>query len=156
MMFLSLFVFHPASRIQDSVSVSTSQERKSAMKSLGAERIRIKMGDVWESPLLHVLLTEEDNVIVARCLDFTVSSHGKDRQEALASLADSIKEYVLTALDVDAVNTISDPAHGKYWRMFNELETRQVKSKLRSSLKKSVGSVPRKHIEQSGVEISHA
>ena len=50
------------------------------MKSIKAERIKIKIGGLWESPSLHVLLTKEDGVIVARCLDFTVSSHGEDQK----------------------------------------------------------------------------
>ena len=94
------------------------------MKSVRAERIKVKIGDLWESPLLHVLLTKEDDVVVARCLDFTVSSHGEDQKDALKSLADSIKEYVLTALENKGINTIFDPAHGKYWRMYNELEAK--------------------------------
>ena len=40
---------------------------------------------------LHILLTEEDGVVVARCLDFSVSSHGDNEEDALASLSDSIK-----------------------------------------------------------------
>jgi len=94
-----------------------------AMKGMKAKRIRFKIGRLWESPALHILLTKEDNVIVARCLDFTVSSHGKDEKDVLKALAVSIKEYVLTALENDAIDTIFDPAHGKYWRMYNELVT---------------------------------
>ncbi len=108
------------------------------MKSLGARRITIKVGDVWESPALHVLLTDEDDVIVARCLDLTVSSHGLDEKDAIESLADAVKEYVLTAIEDSAVNTIFDSAHSKYWRMFNELEARQSKSSLRRSIGKTV------------------
>ena len=95
------------------------------MKGIKAERIKVKIGNLWESPLLHVLLTEEDNVIVARCLDFTVSSHGNDEDDALHSLAEAIKEYVLTAIEDNAIDTILDPAHSKYWRLFNELELKQ-------------------------------
>jgi len=69
------------------------------MKGMKAKRIKFKIGSLWESPALHILLTKENDVIVARCLDFTVSSHGKDGKEALKSLADSIKEYILTAVD---------------------------------------------------------
>ena len=78
------------------------------MKSLKAERIKIKIGDNWESPELHILLTQENDVVVARCLDFTVSSHGTDVKGALNSLAESIKEYILTAIENDAINTIKD------------------------------------------------
>jgi len=96
------------------------------MKGLRAYRIEIKVGKLWESPPLHILLTKEDEVVVARCLDFTVSSHGNDEKTALKSLADSVKEYVLTAVENDAVDTVFDPANGKYWRLYNELEARAI------------------------------
>ena len=126
------------------------------MKSLRAERIRIKIGDLWESPILHILLTKEDDVIVARCLDFTVSSHGDDEKDALKSLADSIKEYVLTAVENDAIDTIFDPAHGKYWRMYNELEAKQSMSNLKRSLKRSFKTVSYQNIQQSTAELNYA
>ncbi len=126
------------------------------MKTLRADRIKIRIGNVWESPELHILLTQEDDIVVARCLDFTVSSHGKDVQDALKSLATSIKEYILTAVENDAINTIFDPAHGKYWRMYNELEARHSSGKLKRSLKKSLKSVPYENIQQSTAEISYA
>jgi hypothetical protein len=44
------------------------------MKAIKAIRAKFKVNDLWESPALHILLTREDNVIVARCLDFTVAS----------------------------------------------------------------------------------
>jgi hypothetical protein len=128
------------------------QSKGVSMKSIRAERIKIKIGDLWESPTLHLLLTKEDDVIVARCLDFTVSSHGTDEKDALQSLGDSIKEHVLTALENDAINNIFDPAHSKYWRMFNELEAKQQMSKLKKSLK----SVPSENIQHSTAEISYA
>jgi len=126
------------------------------MKSIKAERIRIKIGDLWESPLLHILLTKEDDVVVARCLDFTVSSHGDNEKDALKSLADSIKEYVLTAVENDAIDTIFDPAHGKYWRMYNELEAKQSMSSLKRSLKKSFKTVSYQNIQQSTAELNYA
>jgi len=126
------------------------------MKSLKAERIRIKIGDIWKSPELHVLLTQENDVVVARCLDFTVSSHGTDVKDALNSLAESIKEYILTAIENDAINTIFDPAHGKYWRMFNEQETKHSVGKMKRSLRKSLRSISYKNMERSPAKISHA
>jgi len=39
------------------------------MKGMKANRIKIKVGNLWESPVLHVLLTKEDDLVVARCLD---------------------------------------------------------------------------------------
>jgi len=111
------------------------------MKSLKALRVIFKLGSLFESPPLHVLLADEDGVIVARCLDFTVSSHGGDDNDALKSLADSLKEYILTSIEDGSVNSLYDPAHNKYWRMFNEQEGKQkqqtiVNSLLNSSLKK--------------------
>ena len=108
------------------------------MQGKKADRIKIKVGDIWESPTLHVLLTKEDNVIVARCLDFTVSSHGEDEKNALEALGESIREYILTAVEDNAIENILDPAHGKYWRMYNELEAKQLKRGLKKSLRKVV------------------
>ena len=121
-----------------------------------AHRIKVKVGNLWESPILHILLTKEDDVIVSRCLDFTVSSHGKDEKDALESLADSIKEYVLIAVENDSIDTIFDPAHSKYWRMYNELEAKQSSSKLKRTLKQSFKSVSNENIQKSNAEISYA
>ena len=132
------------------------QIREGAMKGMKAKRIRFKIGSLWESPALHILLTKENDVIVARCLDFTVSSHGKDEKDALKALADSIKEYVLTAVENDAINTIFDPARGKYWRIYNELEAKQSFRSLKMSIKKSLMSIPSDNLQQSTTEINYA
>ncbi len=126
------------------------------MKGTKAYRIKIKVGNLWESPILHILLTKEDGFVVARCLDFTVSSHGQDEKEALESLANSIKEYVLTAVENDAIDNILDPAHGKYWRMYNEMEAKQSMGMLKRSLKRSFKSVPHEKINESTAEINYA
>jgi len=126
------------------------------MKGMKAKRIKFKIGSLWESPALHILLTKENDVIVARCLDFTVSSHGKDEKAVLKALADSIKEYVLTAVENDAINTIFDPAHGKYWRLYNELEAKQSSRSLKMSIKKSLVSIPNDNLQQSTAEINYA
>ncbi len=126
------------------------------MKGMKAKRIRFKIGSVWESPALHILLTKENDVVVVRCLDFTVSSHGKDEKEALKALADSIKEYVLTAVENGAIDTIFDPAHSKYWRLYNELETKQYSRSLKISIKKSLMSVSNDNLQKSTAEINYA
>ncbi|MBL0702237.1 MAG: hypothetical protein JJV91_02015 [Desulfosarcina sp.] len=126
------------------------------MKGIKAHRVKIKVGKLWESPLLHFLLIKEDDVIVARCLDFTVSSHGENEKDAIKALADCIKEYIITAVENDAIDNIFDPAHGKYWRMYNELEAKQSVSKLKKSLKKAFKSVPNKNIMQLNAEIDYA
>ena len=119
------------------------------MKGLKAHRIKIRFENIWESPLLHILLTKEEDVVVARCLDFTVSSHGINEEDALNSLADSIKEYVVTAVENDAIDTVDDPAHSKYWRMYNELEAKHSIGIIKKSLKKSLLSVPIEKINRS-------
>jgi hypothetical protein len=126
------------------------------MKGMSAHRIKIKVGNLWESPILHILLTKEDDVIVSRCLDFTVSSHGKDAKDALESLADSVKEYVLTAVENNSIDTIFDPAHSKYWRMYNELEAKQSSNKLKRTLRQSFKSVSDENIQKSAAEIRYA
>lgn len=126
------------------------------MQAKKADRIKIKVGNIWESPTLHVLLTQEEDVIVARCLDFTVSSHGEDEKKALEALGESIKEYVLTAVEDDAIESIFDPAHGKYWRMYNELEAKQVKKGLKKSLKKVFESVSTAEQADLSTEIHYA
>ena len=126
------------------------------MKGMKAKRIKFKIGSLWESPALNILLTKENDVIVARCLDLTVSSHGKNDKDALKALADSIKEYVLTAVENDAINTIFDPAHGKYWRLYNELEAKQSSRILKMSIKKSLMSIPNDNLQQLTTEINYA
>jgi len=110
---------------------------------------------LWETPSLHILLTKENDVFVARCLEFTVSSHGSSEDKALKSLADAIKEYILTASENDAIDTIFDPANGKYWRMYNELESKQSVNNFTRSLKKSFKSVSSEMISESPTEISY-
>ncbi len=84
------------------------------MQAVKAIRSTVNISKFWESPPLHILLTREEGLIVAICLDFTVSSHGKDQKEALDSLEEAVKEYILTAIENDAINTIYDPAHSRY------------------------------------------
>lgn len=125
------------------------------MKSIRARRIKIKVGEVWETPVLHVLLTKEDEVVVARCLDFTVSSHGDNEKDALNSLAESVKEYVVTAVENNAIETIFHPANGKYWRMYNELEAKQSMDHLKKSLMKPLKSTSVEELSSLSAEITY-
>jgi len=61
------------------------------VKGIKAVRVKFNIGNLWESAALHILFTKEDDFVVARCLDFMISSHGKDEEEALRALADSLK-----------------------------------------------------------------
>ena len=90
------------------------------MKTVSAKRVKLKIDQNWETPYLHILLTLEDDVIVARCLDFTISSHGHNEEQAIKSLAEAIGEYIRSAIENDSIRQIYDPAYGKYWRMLNE------------------------------------
>ncbi len=126
------------------------------MKAIKALRAKFKVNNLWESPPLHILITLEDRVIVARCLDFTVASHGNDEKEAMNAITEAAKEYILSALENDIINAIYDPAHGKYWRMFNELEAKQINIQLKRTLKKSVSAILENKSANSSVEISHA
>lgn len=126
------------------------------MKGFKAIRIKIKIGDLWISPVLHVLLTNEDNIIVARCLDFTVSSHGEDETDALKSLAEAIKEYILTSIEDSNTDNLYDPAHNKYWRMFNELEAKQIHKNFKKFFSKSKLKGSAKEFEKLNVEVTYA
>ena len=126
------------------------------MKILKAMRIKIKIGELWVSPNLHVLLTREDDVIVVRCLDFTVSSHGQDEKDALKSLAESIKEYILTAIENSNIENLYNPAHNKYWRMFNEQDTKQLHKNFKRSLSKSILMKSPKKFEKLTAEVTYA
>lgn len=74
---------------------------------------------------LHILLTEEDDVIVARCLEFSVSSHGENEEDALASLSDSISDYLDYVLKQGALNEVIDPEEDKFWEIYKKLELRE-------------------------------
>jgi hypothetical protein len=104
------------------------------MKCLAAKRVKIRIGDLWESPVLSILLSDEDGVVVARCLDFTVSSHGENEDDAVASLADAIKEYVLTAVEAETIHSLYDPARQKFWRAFHDIDQQQSIALLNNSI----------------------
>jgi hypothetical protein len=126
------------------------------MKVKKAIRAKFKVNKLWESPHLQILLTREDDVIVARCLDLTVSSHGNDESDAINSLTEAVKETILSAVENNVIGEIYDPAHSKYWRMFNEAEAKQINSQLKKTLKKSVSEILENKLAHTTVEISHA
>jgi hypothetical protein len=83
--------------------------------------------------VLHILLTEEDDVIVARCLDFSVSSHGEDEQDALDSLRDSIIDYLDYAIQRKAFVDILDPDEEQYWKTFQDLKLQDEMNHFKTS-----------------------
>lgn len=126
------------------------------MKALGARRVKLEIGQDWETPYLHILLTREEDVVVARCLDFTVSSHGHDEEQAIESLAEAIGEYIQSAIENDSIGQIYDPAYGKYWRMFNEEVARDTGKQLAKSLRKSLRTLKAENFRDFGIKISYA
>lgn len=126
------------------------------MKGISARRIKVKLGDVWESPNLHILFTREDEVVVARCLDFTISSHGENEKEALESLGTALKEYLLTAVEDNAMDILYDSAQNKYWRMFNDLEVKTNIDDLKKSLNKSINFFTFDSVKEIRLDISYA
>jgi hypothetical protein len=77
------------------------------------------------------LLIREDDLIVARCLDLTVSSHGSGQRDVVNSLTEAVKETILSAIENNVIGEIYNPAHSNYWRMFNEAEAKQNNSQLK-------------------------
>ena len=82
---------------------------------------------------LHILLTDEEDVIVARCLDLSVSSHGDDEEDALASLSDSIADYLGHAVKNDALSEIIDPEDEIFWEMFRKQRLAEESEKIQDS-----------------------
>ncbi|OQX27141.1 MAG: hypothetical protein BWK80_06890 [Desulfobacteraceae bacterium IS3] len=79
---------------------------------------------------LHILLTEEEGVIVARCLDFSVSSHGENEADALASLSESITDYIDYAVGRGAFDEIIDPDDESLWNVFWKQKSHGSKTML--------------------------
>ena len=103
------------------------------MKGIKAVKCSIKIGDLWKSPILHILITREDEVCVARCLDFTVSSHGDSPKEALEAVKLSIIEYARHAFENNIADQMIDPAPDRYWTLFKELELKEERAKIKRS-----------------------
>jgi hypothetical protein len=106
------------------------------MKPLKALKAYLKN---WENFQLHILITKEDDVIVARCLDFSVSSHGNNETEALDSLTESIEDYLNYAVENEAFNNIIDPDEDRLWVVYRKLELQDEMmtfQKMANSLKK--------------------
>ncbi|MEW5766722.1 MAG: hypothetical protein AB1797_03725 [bacterium] len=75
-----------------------------------------------ELPPLHILFTHEDGVIVSRCLDFSISSHGEDLKEAKEAISEAIIEYIEHAFENNGLDKLIDPDLDIYWNLYRELE----------------------------------
>ncbi len=117
---------------RDSVSIS---DEKGTRGAIDMTPLKALIGHIspMEDIVLHILLTEEDGIIVARCLDFSVSSHGEEEHDALASLSDSIIDYLDYAIQRDAFQEIIDPEEEQFWRMFQDLKLRDEIERTKTS-----------------------
>ncbi|MCI0494162.1 hypothetical protein L0Z72_04075 [candidate division KSB1 bacterium] len=89
-----------------------------------------------ELPPLHLLFTEEDNVIVVRCLDFSISSHGETINEALESMNSSLVDYIKYNMENGNIDSLFDPDLKEYWGMYRELELKQEKERFKEHFEK--------------------
>lgn len=99
--------------------------------------IKALIGSIESIPFLrlHVLLTKEDGVVVARCLDFSISSHGENEEDALDSLSDCITDYLDYAVAQGAIDTIIAPEETSLWEIFRKLELEGESLKFREEAK---------------------
>ncbi len=102
------------------------------MKAIKAQRCYISE----DLPPLHILFTEEDDVIVGRCLDFSISSHGTTIDEAKEALNNSILDYIGHAVENDAIDNLFDPDLREYWELYTEPEVELQRSQFTSNLKR--------------------
>lgn len=81
-------------------------------------------------PPLHLLFTEEDGVIVVRCLEFSISSHGETIQEALESINSAMEEYIRHGLENNDIQGLFDPELKEYWDLYHELELEKERQRV--------------------------
>lgn len=99
-------------------------------KGLKALRCKLRLDGSWESPPLHILVTAEDGLIVARCLDFTVATHGDTVEEAVNDLTDMLADHVRYYLERGIPDKLIRPDHEEHWQIFNALEIRSERRAL--------------------------
>jgi predicted RNase H-like HicB family nuclease len=87
-------------------------------------------------PPLHILFTKEDGVVVSRCLDFSISSHGEDIEEAKEAIGEAIVEYLEHAIENDAFDELFDPDLEIYWKLYRELELKLEAEEFKKNLEK--------------------
>ncbi|MBL7073616.1 hypothetical protein ISS37_00040 [candidate division KSB1 bacterium] len=84
---------------------------------------------------LHILFTEEDGVIVVRCLDFSISSHGNTIQEAIESMNIALIDYIRHGIENGDIDALFDPDLKEYWDLYMELEIEEERKSFREHLK---------------------
>ncbi len=112
------------------------------MKPIKAEKCYISN----ELPALHMLLTEEDGVIVIRCLDFSISSHGDTIEEARQSMSSTLMDYLKYAIENNSRDNLFDPDLKEYWDMYQSLEIETEKDLFQASFDKIDGEILTKRL----------
>ncbi|MBI3923185.1 MAG: hypothetical protein HY318_17325 [Armatimonadetes bacterium] len=107
-------------------------------KGLKALRCKLRLDDTWESPPLHILVTAEDELTVASCLDFTVATHGDTIDEALEDLKAMLAEHVRDYIDRGIPEKLIRPDAEEYWKLFYKLELRSERRFLNRMKSKSL------------------
>jgi len=99
---------------------------------------------VENSAPLHLLFTEEDGVIVVRCLDFSISSHGNTVEEAIESINSAITDYIQYGIEESDIDSLFDPDLKEYWELYRELEIEEERKSFRTYIKEVEESVRKK------------
>jgi len=107
------------------------------MKPIRAEKCYISD----KLPPLHILLTEEDAVIVIRCLDFSISSHGDTIKEARESMNSTLMDYLKHAIENNSLDNLFDSDLKEYWDMYHQLEIEAEKHIFQANVDKIKGEI---------------
>ncbi len=107
------------------------------MKPIKAEKCYISD----ELPPLHMLLTEEDGVIVIRCLDFSISSHGDTIEQAKQSMSSTLMDYLKYAIENNSLNNLFDLDLKEHWDMYQRLEIETEKDVFQAHFDKIKGEI---------------
>lgn len=105
------------------------------MKPIRAEKCYISD----KLPPLHILLTEEDGVIVIRCLDFSISSHGDTIKKARQSMNSTLMDYLKYAIQNNSLDNLFDPDLKEYWDMYHQLQIEAEKYIFQTNVDKIKG-----------------
>lgn len=84
---------------------------------------------------LHLLVTKEDGVIVVRCLDFSISSHGNTVEEAIESINSAMIDYIQHGIEKGDIDSLFDPDLKEYWELYRELEIEDERKSFRDRIK---------------------
>jgi len=97
-------------------------------------------------PPLHILFTKEDDVIVARCLNFSISSHGENIEEAKEAIGEAIIDYLEHAIENNAIDELFDLDLEVYWNLYRELELKPEVENFKRNLERIKREIQKKEL----------